>query len=109
MCRVGFASDRLLSIDGISESEVDKNIVWAAETAVFLRSPISFSNGEFSPRSLTRVCIPSPFTRRLRTIGCFVFIAEMVCERRIIIGRYDVSKVKDGRSLGVVGSRESGK
>lgn len=22
----------------------------------------------------------------------------MVCERRIIIGRYDVSKVKDGRS-----------
>lgn len=105
----GFASDRLLSIDGISEGEVGKNIVWAAETAVFLSSDLLFERRVFPACSLTRVCIPSPFTRRLRTIGCFVFIAEMVCERRIIIGRYDVSKVKDGRSLGVVGSRESGK
>lgn len=42
--------------------------------------------------------IPSHLRGGRRTIGCFVFIVEMVCERRIIIGRYDVSKVKDGRS-----------
>lgn len=55
MCRVSFASDRLLSIDGISESEVDKNIVWAAETAVFLSSDLLFERRVFPAFSNARM------------------------------------------------------